>query len=169
MKPAWTKALVVFGGGFVLAAILGAAANLFNLGETPVYLLGAAAIALVAGLGVPWALGWTAPLLFKHRDEVQAHKAAVIADASKQWVTFSYDQTFLIARGLQEHGRGGKCPVIYPASGAITIRLAPNQGVSKRVKVVDLHQYDPTMFSGATRKDRPPKSSRPRDLVAPSP
>lgn len=158
------RAALVFGGGFALATSIGAVANAVNLGRDETYLLAAAAIALIAGLGVPWALGWSRPLLLKDRDEVQAHEAAVVAHPGKHWVALSYDETLLVTHRLQQHGGAGKSPIIHPATGAVFVCAPSVEGVSKRIKVVDLHRHDPTMFSGGLSR-KPRKSTRPSALA----
>jgi hypothetical protein len=48
-------------GGLILAAVIGGVANAVNLSEGVTLVVAGAAVALVAGLGVPWALDWRAP------------------------------------------------------------------------------------------------------------
>jgi hypothetical protein len=137
---------LVLGIGAGVALAFGGLANALNIGRDAAYVLGATAIALVAGLGVPWALDWKVPVLLQRRDEVQAHKTAVVADEGKYWVAFSYDDAFVIAHRLQQHGRAGVGPVVYSASGAVSIGPLTSERVLKGVQVRDRHRHDPTMF-----------------------
>jgi hypothetical protein len=142
----WQRAAVVFGFGFLLATFIGGFANLIDLGRDATYVLAGAAIALVAGLGVPWVLGWDRPMLFKGGDVVHSQKAAVVAYEGKNWVALSYDETFFIAHRLQQHRSSGVGPIIYPARGAVAVRPLPPKRVVKGVQVVNRHRHDPTMF-----------------------
>lgn len=139
------KIALVLAIGVGLALVLGGIANAINLGRDGGYILGATAIALVAGVGVPWALGWKVPMLFERRQEMQAHKTAVIAYKRQYWVALP--SNVFIANGLEKHRHTGVSPVFYTAGGAFTsVRPPAGQGVLKRVDVSNRHQFDPTTF-----------------------
>jgi hypothetical protein len=55
------RILAVFIAGFAIAGILGGVANAANFGEGLTSILGGAAIAIIAALGVPWVMGWNRP------------------------------------------------------------------------------------------------------------
>lgn len=134
----------MLGAGVAAALVLGGVANAVNLGRDAGYVLGATAIALVAGIGIPWALGWRAPVLFERRQEMQAHKAAVVAYKRQSWIALPSD---VISSGLEQHGNSGIRPVFYVASGAFASRSAlAGQSGFEVVQVSNRHLFDPTTF-----------------------
>jgi hypothetical protein len=132
--------------GTLVALVLGGIANAVDLGRTSGSILGATAIALVAGLGVPWALRWRVPMLFERRQQVQTHKTAVIAYKRQSWIALPWD-AFVFPDGLDDHRHSGIGPVFYTASGAFaTSGPLADQSSFKRIKVSNGHRFDPTTF-----------------------
>jgi hypothetical protein len=132
---AWQRAAFVFGLGFVLAACIGAFANLANLEHGATYVLSAAAIALVAGLGVPWAFGWSSPMLFKDRHRMHPDEATVVASKVHAAKTHAGGIEFVLVKRVEEHRVFRTPPLVLAAGRADRAGTALGENLKETLEV----------------------------------
>jgi hypothetical protein len=145
MKIDSRRIAIVFAGAALLAAAIGAVANLANFSESATTILGAAAIALVAAFGAPWVLGWRMPLrpaVLQDRHVVQTHEPTVFADEAKDRIAARKLNVAGVLEGRDQHELRRRPPGKVATRWAIRVRT---YRVDRRDIRVDVgHGVDPT-------------------------